>query len=66
MRIRVAKTAGLTYDVKLEAGKYFILGNNKESASETNAAFVAFVDIDSISAQADTAPVDIEYFIATT
>lgn len=66
VRIRVAKTTGQTFDIKLEAGKIFILGNNKESVSETEAAFVAFVNIDSISAQADTADVDIEYFIAST
>jgi hypothetical protein len=66
VRIRVAKTAGETFDIKLEAGKAFVLGNNKESVSETEAAFVSFVDIDSISAQADTADVDIEYFIAST
>ena len=66
VRIRVAKTAAQTLDIKLEAGKAFILGNNKESVSETEAAFVSFVDIDSISAQADTADVDIEYFIAST
>lgn len=64
IRIRVAKTGGQTFDVKLEAGKFFILGNNKESVSETEAAFVSFEDIDSISAQADTASVDIEYLIA--
>jgi len=66
VRIRVAKTTGQTFDIKLEAGKNFILGNNKESVSETEAAFAAFVNIDSISAQADTADVDIEYFIAST
>lgn len=66
VRIRVAKTTGQTFDIKLDAGKFFILGNDKESASETEAAFVDFVDIDSISAQADTAAVDIEYFIAST
>lgn len=66
IRLRVAHSGGATFDVKVEAGKSFVLGNNKESASETEAVFVSFSNIDSISAQADTADVDIEYFIAST
>jgi hypothetical protein len=65
IRIRVIKSGGQTFDVKLEAGKSFIMGNTKESANTTGAAFSAFVDMDNISAQSDTSPCDIEYFVAS-
>lgn len=65
VRIRIKKTGAETFDIKLDAGKSFILGNAKESVSATAAAFSAFVDADSINAQADTADVDIEYFVAS-
>jgi hypothetical protein len=48
---------------KLEAGKSFELHNGN---IETAASFSAFADITAISAIADTAEVDIEYFIALT
>jgi len=65
IRIRVTKATAETFDVKLEAGKTFMMGNTKESVSATAGAFSAFVDITAISAQADTAAVDIEIFVAT-
>lgn len=65
VRIRVKKAGSQTFDVKLEAGKSFILGNTKESVSATAVAFSAFVDADSINMQADTAAVDIEYIVAS-
>jgi hypothetical protein len=65
VRIRVIKTAGQTFDVKVEPGQSFIMSNVKESANIGGSAFSAFVDADSISGQADTAAVDIEYFIAS-
>lgn len=65
VRIRVTKSGADTFDVKLEAGKSFILGNTKESVSATAVAFSAFTDATGINAQADTANVDIEMFIAT-
>jgi hypothetical protein len=49
--------------VKLEAGKSFELHNG---LIETASSFSAWADITSISAIADTAAVDIEYFIALT
>jgi hypothetical protein len=64
-RIRVTKDGANTFDVKLDAGKTIMIGNTKESVSETDASFVTFVDWDSINAQADTAPVDIEYVVAS-
>lgn len=66
VRIRVKKNGAQTFDIKLDAGKTFILGNSKESVSATAAAFSAFVDADSINMQADTADVDIEYVVAST
>lgn len=65
-RIRVKKNGADTFDQKLDAGKSMIIGNTKESVSATAASFAVFVDADSISAQADTNPVDIEYVVAST
>jgi hypothetical protein len=49
--------------VRVEAGKSFMLHNG---AIETASSFSAWADITAISAIADTAAVDIEYFIALT
>ena len=65
VRIRVTNTSDDTFDIKLDAGKSFMMGNTSESASESGAAFSAFVDMSSINAQANTAPVDVEFFIAS-
>jgi len=65
VRIRVKKTGSETFDVKVDAGQSFILSNAKESVAATAGAFSAFVDADSINAQADTAAVDIEMFVAS-
>ncbi len=65
IRVRVTDVGGQTFDVKVDAGKSFIMGNTKESVSATGVSFSAFVDYDNISAQADTAVVDIEYFVAS-
>ena len=65
IRLRVKKNGAATFDVKIDAGKTFILGNTSESVSATAAAFSAFVDADSISCQADTDDVDIEYVVAS-
>lgn len=51
------------YWVKLEAGKSFELHNG---LVETADPFSAWANITSIEAIADTAPVDVEYFIALT
>ena len=65
IRVRVTDVGGQTFDVRVDAGKFFTMGNTKESVSATGGAFSAFVDADNISAQADTAAVDIEYFVAS-
>lgn len=65
-RIRVTKTSGSTFDQKLDAGQSFIMCNTSESASESGAAFATFVDADNVAMQANNAPVDIEYVVAST
>lgn len=65
VRIRVKKTGAETFDIKIPAGAAYIMWNTKESVSATAGAFSAFVDADSISAQADTANVDLEIFVAS-
>lgn len=65
IRVRVTVVSGQTFDVKVEAGKSFIMGNVSESANTNGGAFSAFVSADNISAQADTSSVDIEYFVAS-
>lgn len=64
-RIRVVKAGAETFDIKLEAGKSFFMGNVSESVSATAAAFSAFVSATGINAQADTAAVDLEVFVAS-
>lgn len=65
VRIRVSEASGDTFDIRLNAGQFFMMGNVSESVSESGAAFSAFTSATSINAQANTAPVDIEYFIAS-
>ncbi len=64
-RIRVKKNGASTFDQRLDPGKTFMMGNGKLSANSTGASFATFEDADSISAQADTAPIDIEYVVAS-
>jgi hypothetical protein len=64
-RIRVTKSGGQTFDVRVDAGQPFIMGNTKESVSATAVAFSTFDDATSINAQAYTAPVDVEIFAAS-
>ena len=62
------RTSSLEYFVKVEPEDHFILGNNMMDA-ETGAGFGtahSFANIDAISAKADTAGVQIEYFVAST
>ena len=65
VRLRMQKNGAATFDVKIDAGKTFMLGNSKESVSATAAAFSAFIDADAIIMQADTADVQIEYVVAS-
>ena len=64
LRIRTNSTE---YFVKVEAEDHFILGNNVMDA-ESSTGFgsdVSFVNIDSIWCKADTAAVQLEYFVAS-
>ena len=61
--LKLTPTADTAIWLKLEAGKSFEL---HAPYLENNAAFSAFDTLASISAQADTATVAIEYFIALT
>lgn len=65
VRIRVTKTSGATFDVKVVAGQPFIMCNSDLSVSASAGAFSAFAEADSISAQANTGNVDVELFVAT-
>lgn len=64
-RIRVKKNGSDTFDVRLDAGKTFMMGNAKLNSSDTAAAFATFEDADSISGQAYDATVDVEYVVAS-
>jgi len=64
-RIRVKKNGSDTFDMKLDAGKTFLMGNVQESVAATAASFAAFQDADSVSAQAYTAEVPIEYVVVS-
>ncbi len=66
-RIRVKKNGSDAFDVRLDAGKTFMMGNAKLNTSDTAVAFVSFEDADSISGQSyGGSPVDIEYSVAST
>ncbi len=60
IRLRWLETGGDTVDFKLEAGQFMILWNSNIEVNTTGAAFGAFVALDTVAVQADTAPVDIE------
>ena len=64
-RIRVKKNGADAFDVRLDAGKTFMLGNAKLNTSDTAASFATFEDADSISGQAYDAAVDVEYVVAS-
>ena len=64
VRLRLADTGGHTMDVKLLSGEYFVLHNRSLNVSTTEGAFASFSNIDTISAQADTASCDVEILLA--
>mgnify|MGYP005821051609 CR=1 FL=1 len=66
VRLRISRASATkgTVDFKLEAGKSFVLCHCDFFAQAADAAFSAFTDIETIKAQADTLPVDIEVFTA--
>ena len=58
-------TSGDTAYVKVEAGQTFCMYNDDLEANTSGAAFSAFSEIDTFNAQANTADVDLEVFIAS-
>jgi hypothetical protein len=65
IRIQVLKTGADEFNIRLDAGNSFLMCNAKESVHATGGVFTAFVDADYIMAQADTADVDVELFVAS-
>ena len=63
IRIRFKKSGAETVDVKVSAGATFFLSTGDFEAKVAAGAFSTFEEIDNISAQADTADVDIEYVV---
>tara|TARA_R100000664_G_scaffold9791_1_gene16280 strand:- start:12440 stop:12892 length:453 start_codon:yes stop_codon:yes gene_type:complete len=59
-------TSGDTAYVKLEAGQTFCMYNDDLEAFTNGAAWSAFSEIDTFNAQANTADVDVEVFVAST
>mgnify|MGYP003127936866 FL=1 len=58
-------TSGDTAYVKLEAGQTFCMYNDDLEANTSGAAWSAWSEIDTFNAQADTANVDLEVFVAS-
>lgn len=63
IRVRFKKASAETADVKVDAGATFMLSTGSMDVDASAGSFSAFVDIDDISAQADTADCDIEYVV---
>jgi hypothetical protein len=63
IRVRFKNSGAETADVKVDAGATFMLSTGSMDADTSAGAFSAFVDIDEISAQADTADVDVEFVV---
>lgn len=59
-------TSGDTAYVKLEAGQTFCMYSDDLEANTSGAAWAAWSEIDTFNAQADTADVDLEVFVAST
>ena len=63
IRVRFKKSGAETVDVKVSAGATFFLSTGDFEAKVAAGAFSTYEEIDVISAQADTADVDIEYVV---
>ncbi len=66
VRIRLSRTGSHAADLKLPAGKSFILTEEDISVHATSGAFSSFAAMTNINARADTADVDVEYYVAST
>lgn len=60
IRLRLADTGAHTVDFRLDAGQFMFFWNTDINVSTTEGAFAAFTQIDTIIAQADTAPCDVQ------
>lgn len=65
VRIRAKEVNAYSFDIRLDPGQSFIMGNTLESVTETAATFTTFKQMDSVNAQSFDAPVDIEYVVAS-
>lgn len=65
VRIRAKEVNAYSFDIRLDPGQSFIMGNTLESVTETASTFTTFKQIDSVNAQAFAASVDIEYVVAS-
>ena len=64
LTLRVKGTADAFF-IKINAGESFLLMDNEIDAVTGSDAFGAFTDISQISANADTAEIDIEFVVVT-
>jgi len=64
LTLRVKGTAD-SFFVKIKAGETFLLMDNEIDAVASSTTFGAFTDISQISANADTAEIDIEFVCVT-
>ena len=65
VRLRFLRTGGYTADLKLPAGHSFILTEEDISVHATAGAFSSFNAMTNVNAQAGTADVDVEYYVAS-
>ncbi len=65
-RIRLSKNGAETADFRLDPGQVMLFWNKAMDVDAAEGAFAAFVDIDMLSAQADTAAVQLEFMICKT
>ncbi len=63
VRVRVSKSSHDTFDLKIPAGATFMVHTGDISANSSGSSFSSFDEWDVISAQADTADVDVEFVV---
>jgi hypothetical protein len=63
VRVRVSRSSHDTFDLKIPAGATFMVHTGDISANSSGSSFSSFDEWDVISAQADTADIDIELVV---
>lgn len=63
VRVRVSRSSHDTFDLKIPAGATFMVHTGDISANSSGSSFSSFNEWDVISAQADTADVDVEFVV---